>query len=531
MSYYDSRKNQFISVPSTSSKYFTNNDAIETFYDGTTDGDNIVRYQDEENGEFIVNNQDDIINSLKNKYIGESFTNPKVKGNRKARGRFNNKDNTNKIETFDNSGPTNNDPLETVSDEGALGKILNVPVPGVNSGNYNAVINGKRTTVYVPRSELSKEEDPGGDYSWSAGTTRVPDDLNYNISQGNLSKAVLPLPPECNGMGLNPDKAEVIRSSNTGAKYFYQAGRKMKIPDQTAPNDCKILKEWLNSDTIKLSDVSNDCVNAIPTVNGIGSDGKIDCDADLKPSQRVDLANKYLEESNKYSTRGRKAALLYNTKTAIAASKYGEIEKVNNLMTSQVDNSNSNSSKLEKLDNSIYSQQRQVQISNDEARRKNENLFLLKILLTYLLIISIPLILKRSFRDNFKTPHVILVIIFISLPFIYIIGWNLYSIRNRSPMRWPLRNWPVGQIPGGETDTNETITPTCQPLEPEPNCEEEARYLEQKINEIDRQKRARWEDANRLLKKEKELGSEYCDLPEQCTGSYCKAGYNVNFTT
>ena len=527
MSYYDSRKNQFISVPSTSSKYFTNNDAIETFYDGGTD--NLVDYQDEEMGEFIVNNQDEIINSLKTRYIRESFTNPKVKGNRKPRGRFNNKDNTNKIETFDN-------PYETVSGDEALDKILNVPIPGTMSGASDDVIDGNRTTLYVPRSEFSIEKDPG-DYSWSADTTKVPDDLNYTISRGNLSKAVLPLPTECHGQGLNPDKAEVIRSKTPGSllKYFYQAGRKMSIPTDPWENKkCNTVNKWLNvtaEEEVEPHLISDSCVNAIPTVKGIGDNDTIDCDADLKPSERVDLANKYLEESNKYSNRGRKAALLYNTKTAIAASKYGEIEKVNNLMTSQVDNSDSNSSKLEKLDNSIYSQPRQVQISNDEARRKNENLFLLKILLTYLLIISIPLILKRSFRDHFKTVHVILVIIFISLPFIYIIGWNLYSIRNRSPMRWPLRNWPVGQIPGGEDGTPEIITPTCQPLEPEPNCEEEARYLEQEINELDRQKRAKWEAANELLKREKELGSELCDLPEQCTGSNCKAGYNVNFTT
>ncbi len=520
MSYYDYQKNQFISVPSSSNKYFTNNDAIETFYDGPGSDIEKMCIWSEEDGKFSIGDARKIFLSIKNRNGNEGFTSRKIKGF--PEGEPTTSGHYNEIETFGTSD--NKDPIESnlSGDKSTLGKTLNSQS---TKFDYNAVLNGDRSTVYRPSSDLTRQEDS----SWSADTTRIPDNIIYQNPQGDLSKQVFPLPPECTNQGLNPYDSKLIKSGDE-PNAIYIDGRKMEY-DGT-PDNCGIIEtSWLQNKNMNVSTISPECYEAIPKMKGITDDGKVNCKMDLRPSEQVNISNKLLEQSNKYSTLARKASLLYNTKTAIAASKYGEIEKVNNLMTSQVDNSDSNSSKLEKLDNSIYSQQRQVQISNDETRRRDENLFLLKILLTYLLIVSIPLIIKRNYKEQFNNLHLTLVVVFISLPFIYILSRNLYSIRNRSPMRWPLRNWADGKIPASEDGPPEIITPTCQPNQEDPQCQEEAQYLEQEINELDRQKRAKWEAANELLKRERELGSELCDLPEQCTtGSFCKKGINFGFT-
>ena len=520
MSYYDYQKNQFISVPSSSNKYFTNNDAIETFYDGPGSDIEKMCIWSEEDGKFSIGDARKIFLSIKNRNGNEGFTSRKIKGF--PEGEPTTSGHYNEIETFGTSD--NKDPIESnlSGDKSTLGKTLNSQS---TKFDYNAVLNGDRSTVYRPSSDLTRQEDS----SWSADTTRIPDNIIYQNPQGDLSKQVFPLPPECTNQGLNPYDSKLIKSGDE-PNAIYIDGRKMEY-DGT-PDNCGIIEtSWLQNKNMNVSTISPECYEAIPKMKGLTDNGKVNCKMDLRPSEQVNISNKLLEQSNKYSTLARKASLLYNTKTAIAASKYGEIEKVNTLMKTQNNNSDSNNSKLEKLDNSIYSQQRQVQISNDESRRKNENLFLLKILLTYLLIISIPLLLKRSFMDNFKTLHVILVIIFISLPFLYIIGWNLYSIRNRSPMRWPLRNWPVGTIPDGEEDGKEAPKATCAPVVTEPNCQEEAELLESEIDAISQQKRDKWQETQQLYDKEKELGTKFCNLPEQCTGSLCKTEYDVKFTT
>ena len=60
------------------------------------------------------------------------------------------------------------------------------------------------------------------------------------------------------------------------------------------------------------------------------------------------------------------------------------------------------------------------------------------------------------------------------------LGWNLYSIRNRSPMRWPLRNWNTGPMPDGvdkDLDDEEIVSnPTCPPSADKiEKCKQEAK--------------------------------------------------------
>ena len=65
-------------------------------------------------------------------------------------------------------------------------------------------------------------------------------------------------------------------------------------------------------------------------------------------------------------------------------------------------------------------------------------------------------------KDEDITVGLGIIVVLISIPFAYILFMNLYSVRNRSPLRWPLRNWPVGPIPAdhpGPSNAPQPIDP------------------------------------------------------------------------
>ena len=322
-------------------------------------------------------------------------------------------------------------------------------------------------------------------------------------------------------------------------EYLYVDGRKMRLSEEAKDGGCYSAKYWVdpatkeackNGDNCDVSlnidkhDISSKCFQDIPEVKGNNkyNGGSIQCKSDIRPAERVAINNSLIKEANKWSNVGRKAALLYNTKTEVAASKYGEIDKSNNLLRKQTDDSQTNKFKLDKLDNSIYSQQRQVQIGNDETRRKAENIFLLKLLLTYILVAAIPLFVKKMVGDSLKGSHVLLIFIFITIPFIYMLGWNLYSIRNRSPMRWPLRNWATGPLPDDHDLYEEDSAPTCPPPSNKvEQCQQEADALEEEISRIASQKRRIGNRERNLADKEDTLKKRLCDAKKCIPGQKC----------
>jgi hypothetical protein len=310
------------------------------------------------------------------------------------------------------------------------------------------------------------------------------------------------------------------------AKYWIDPSTKEKCVASEVGGTCP--NQLTGVQTI--SNLPPGCIDDIPTIPGNNTleNNSVECRSDLRPSQRIIISNELNKEANEWSNIGRKSALLYNTKTAIAASKYGEISKANTLIRKQVDNSQSNEMKLKRLDNSIYSQQRQVQIANDETRRRNENLFLLKLLLTYILIISIPMIIKKITGDSFKNSHVILIFIFITIPFIYILANNLWSIRNRSPMRWPLRNWATGPLPDDNDVYEEEQVPTCPPpAHKVAQCQQEAEALEEEIDNIERKQLILKRKQKKLDTTENKLESKLCNIRNCIPGKNCQ---NINIT-
>ena len=135
-------------------------------------------------------------------------------------------------------------------------------------------------------------------------------------------------------------------------------------------------------------------------------------------------------EANKWSDVGRKNTFLYNTKTAIAAAKYSELQHTNSQLKNQLNKYNNVDNTNDTITKNIYSTQRQVQIANDASRRRNQNLFLLKLLFTYALIMTIPLMMSNFFSDRFNSTNTVLLMVFISLPFVYILYKNLNIVKS-----------------------------------------------------------------------------------------------------
>ena len=438
-------------------------------------------------------------------------------------------------------------------------------IPDDINYNANTSLIQNKTIAPLPYSCKSSNLDPNQtiaikndkiakDYGGNNGTVNCNTYCQNSNSEWPPSKGSTCISGKVNGVddskwcstgtglhkGLQSCKCSSV--DNNAKSYIYVDGRKMPIDKNDINNGCYSAKYWMDpsikstcgaGDIGKICDtslkppvsVSQECLDAIPTISGNKADNTIECASDLRPSQKISIKNTLSQKANQLSNKVRKSSLLYNTKSAIVASKYGELDKSNNILRTHVNNSQSNKLKLDKLDNSIYSQQRQIQIANDETRRRNENLFLLKLLLTYILVIAIPMIVKNTLGESFKNSYLILICIFITIPFIYMLGWNLTSIRNRSPMRWPLRNWAKGTIPDDNDNDNDEDrnTPTCPPPQDKVDkCKKEAEALEEEISTIELQK-------SRMSKREDKLDNKENSLKKQlCTAKKCIPGQACN---
>lgn len=170
-----------------------------------------------------------------------------------------------------------------------------------------------------------------------------------------------------------------------------------------------------------------------------------------------------MNEARYWKARGHQGVLLYNIHTNAMNESLRGSQNSNFLTDKQTTELYNNREAIRKLDSSIYSYQRQSEVGNDFARRQNQTLFLLKLFLTYMLILFIPLLVKRSVGDSFPNRYVFIIMVFVTIPFVYILGWNLYSVRNRSNMRWPLRNWNMAKLPAGGNNPSTPTSPVCTP--------------------------------------------------------------------
>lgn len=85
---------------------------------------------------------------------------------------------------------------------------------------------------------------------------------------------------------------------------------------------------------------------------------------------------------------------------------------------------------------------RQIQIQKNFSARRSENIYLLKLLFVYILVLLFfSFIRKIVGKNNFTSPFYVGIMFLFSIPFIIVVSLNLWNIRNRSKMRWELRNY------------------------------------------------------------------------------------------
>lgn len=256
------------------------------------------------------------------------------------------------------------------------------------------------------------------------------------------------LPPGDSGVGASWQKADKCPGPQN----------KITLPMVNVHEDCfhsvPVVDNWLRTYTKKGNLVSKDNV-AIDFKNSYDSKDNEFVFEKQRGTDPTTFANKNLEQCKKYKNKFDNMAKTFAQDTQHAASNYREIAKTNALIDNQNLTHNKNRNSVHNITNSVQNDQRQVQIANDESFRRNQNLFLLRLLLFYVILIIILFLIKRAVgNEKFTNNLLIILLVAISLPFIYILGRNLYSIRNRSNNRWSLRNFAVdySKMPGFPRD-------------------------------------------------------------------------------
>ena len=311
------------------------------------------------------------------------------------------------------------------------------------------------------------------DWSWDSDC--LPKDNNYELP-GKYKDEVFPVPPCCKKFNLDNKKTSIINREGSNLDYIYVDGRKFLI-DKGDIDKCYTAALWMNPDLRKNCDsdyedkidisknekitIDEVCFRQIPTESGfnetkyvpssdIDTDERLqalDCNRALRPSQKNEAAQSVAKEANFWTNRSKKNIMLYNTKTALATSKYNEINNINGHVNNSLDNSNQKNNDLKRVKSEILSKQRQIEISNDEVYKINERIYFLKILFIYLILLAILGFLFLFFNKGKGRAIIFIIAIVVSVIFAILVIGKLHDIRARHPERWPLRQWKGGDLP------------------------------------------------------------------------------------
>ena len=129
----------------------------------------------------------------------------------------------------------------------------------------------------------------------------------------------------------------------------------------------------------------------------------------------------------------------YTRDTKVLAAIEDNQQKSDIILKKQEKEMTHNYNQIDDMKGNILTMRRQVEISMDETLRRNNKVFLLKLLFVYLLCSVIPLILAKN---GMITPTISAIVMAV-LTAIYILAnlWNVYQTRNRNPLRYTLRQF------------------------------------------------------------------------------------------
>ena len=174
-------------------------------------------------------------------------------------------------------------------------------------------------------------------------------------------------------------------------------------------------------------------------------------------------AQNLVNETRYWKSRGHSTVLLYNIHTNTLKGSLRGSEQSNLLLDKSTQEMYANREKIKQLDGSIYSLQRQVDISNDHALHLTQYTFVLKVLLVYILILLLLFFMKQRLGKRLPAPYVTGLFGLITLPVIGIFFMNYLSTKSRSDMRWPLRQWAMDKHPGSDEPTSSSSS-SCTPM-------------------------------------------------------------------
>ena len=200
---------------------------------------------------------------------------------------------------------------------------------------------------------------------------------------------------------------------------------------------------------------------------------ELDLKKDLTPLEKSKIEFNFSHKARYYKDFSDKNIMVYNNKTDINNRKINElssrIASVNNLVRTSDDLTK----RIEDKTKNIELKKRNYDIVVNNTKSQDNKNFLLRTLLTYVLVIAVPFILKTMYPKSKVFKYMKYILIVITIPFFLLTILNIYSFRNRSNIRHTLRDWKINNK-----------NPVTHPFTPaQKQCLEEAEILNQELKE------------------------------------------------
>jgi hypothetical protein len=274
-----------------------------------------------------------------------------------------------------------------------------------------------------------------------------------------------PYPVGTTKKGVDGESHTCCMDANSGVGPSWQRGgcptssTNYKLPAVNINEDCfysiPVVDNWLRTFTKEGKSTLQDYSKSVDYDKSYKEDKNKFVYEIQRGNSPSTFASKNQKVCQKFKDQFNKVEQQFDKDTQLAASNYREIAKTNALIDNQNLTHSKNRNSVHNISNTVQNQQRQVQIANDESYRRDQNLFLLRLLLFYVILIIILFLIKRAVGDDkFTNSLLIILLVAISIPFIYILIKNLWSIRKRSNNRWSLRNYSMdySKMPGFPRD-------------------------------------------------------------------------------
>ena len=186
-----------------------------------------------------------------------------------------------------------------------------------------------------------------------------------------------------------------------------------------------------------------------------------------------------------------------------------QLEVRNQVLKLQSDEIVQGRHKIDNMDKDLNTLRRQVEIIQDSSLRKSNTLFILQTVLTFLILLFIPMILAyKQYIDRRIFTYIAIVL---SILFALILFYNLRSVWNRDPNRFSIRNF--GDTMKPSKSATKCVSNLSRRLSPRDlELRQRAKQLDtldERLKKIEEDKKELEMKTQELDRKEKELQQQY----------------------